>query len=415
MGNHHHHPDTGLLKPSPSGTPTTSDDHKQATITTTTNIRKQATAASTTTSDDTTKTEVSSSSTNNYGDGTCMIGYYGKTGDERTVPVPANEYLHDNMIHNIRFDPESNTVYCDQAYDLQFDLHGCAHLKFTGCDTVQCTGDNSCFKARIEEATTIVCEGYEACYGAHLDATTISCGGERSCQSSYIGDISLVATLDCHAHESCSWTSTYQVNDVHCHGPAACYGAYMSGIESKVTCQSTSQEEGYYSPTCGGDKSFIEAADGHDITVTCSGDFSCIGYGHDADDYDDDDDDVENDNNNNKKKKQHPVYFDIDVGKNGELICENSLIGNHDGGTYVCQYIDIIQGCANYDCHEPKGFNVENDYRTCNHIFSIHHHELCYEGPGGGNDDDDDDKFFVDDVDDITTATTTDEASSIKS
>merc|ERR1711959_170058 len=88
----------------------------------------------------------------------------------------------------------------------------------------------------------------------------------------------------------------------------------------------------------------------------------------------------------------------IDVGgKHGELICEGSFVqGNIDGGEYVCRYIDIIQGCQNYECHEPLGFNEENDYRTCNHIFSVHHHELCYEGPRDSdfeneNDEDNDD------------------------
>merc|ERR1711959_522229 len=87
----------------------------------------------------------------------------------------------------------------------------------------------------------------------------------------------------------------------------------------------------------------------------------------------------------------------IDVGgKHGELICEGSFVqGNVDGGEYVCRYIDIIQGCQNYEWHEPLGFNEENDYRTCNHIFSVHHHELCYEGPRDSdfeneNDDNDD-------------------------
>merc|ERR1712125_199464 len=102
---------------------------------------------------------------------------------------------------------------------------------------------------------------------------------------------------------------------------------------------------------------------------------------------------------------QHPIYFDVDVGKRGELRCENSLIGNHDGGTYVCRYIDIIQGCGNYECHEPTGFNEVNDYRTCNHIFSIHHHELCYEGPRDSdfeneNDDDDDNTDGLDNIED---------------
>jgi hypothetical protein len=330
-----------------------------------------AAAAATTTS-----TTTSTATTTPTRNGGCMIGYYGDFG-ETTVPMPASDYLKEHVSHaheefGIVFDSSSNTVFCNQNYDVDTGDYSCAFLTFKGCNVI-CNGKQSCFDSIIEDSSKIECNGYQSCYGAHLDADIISCSEEESCQSSIIGDKQLVSTLDCHAENSCSWSKTYQVNDVSCIGPFACFGAQLSGVESKVTCQSTPHPDGYYMAVCGGEGAFIEASENNSIDVTCSGDFSCIGYGHDAYDH-----------------KEHPIYFDIDVGRKGELTCGNSLEGNHDGGTYVCRYIDIIQGCANYVCNEPLGFTDEDDYRTCNHIFSVHHHELCYEGPSDNDVDDDD-------------------------
>jgi hypothetical protein len=197
-----------------------------------------------------------------------------------------------------------------------------------------------------------------------------------------------------------------QAEDVHCVGPAACYGATFSNIGSSLYCQSLPHKAGFYSPTCGGDESFVEAAPDRSITVTCSGDFACIGYGAVDDDSD------------------HPAYFEVDVGgPEGELLCEHSSLhhGNRDGGTYVCRYIDIHQGCAQYTCVEPDYYNEDQDYKTCNHIFSVPHKEICYYGPTrdeDGNNDVNGDwwesndyhsgvnpEFFADnDDDEVTTA-----------
>ena len=369
------HPDTGVLicrtpSQSPSGTPT----RKSPKITLTADIKDPPTK------------ETSATRSSNVEPGGCMIGYYGNYGTT-TIPVPAAEYLHDHVSKDapegfgIIFDPVVNTVYCNQDYDVDARDYSCAFLTFKGCD-VKCNGHKSCLDAVIEESTKVACFGIESCHGAHLDADIISCGAKGACQSSHIGEQQLVQTLDCHSELSCESAKVYQVNDVLCSGLFACYSAQISGVESKVTCQSNNNDpHGFYSQTCGGAHGFIEAADNKNIDVVCNGDFACIGYGHDAYDH-----------------KEHPIYFDIDVGKKGELICENSLAGNHDGGHYVCRYIDIIQGCANYECHEPTGFNEVNDYRTCNHIFSLHHHELCYEGKRRSDDFDVDVDVDVDDV-----------------
>jgi hypothetical protein len=403
----YNHPDTGVLicPKSPSSTPTIAAAAAATTTTTatasTSTISKKETTIDTTTSNSkpkttgkrnrtpkttpttadtttttTTATTTSTTTTHNSG---CMIGYYGTFGDNQ-VPMPASDYLKDHVSKGhaheefgIVFDSSSNTVFCNQHYNVDEGDYSCAFLIFKGCN-VKCNGKQSCLDSIIEDSPKIECDGYQSCYGAHLDADIISCDEEESCRSSIIGDKQLVSTLDCRAYNSCSWSKTYQVNDVLCSGPFSCYGAQLSGVESKVTCQSTPHPDNYYMPVCGGNNAFIEASEDKNIDVTCSGDFACIGYGHNAYDH-----------------EEHAIYFDIDVGRKGELICENSLEGNHDGGTYVCRYIDIIQGCANYECHEPLGFTEENDYRTCNHIFSVHHHELCYEGPGINDDDDDDD------------------------
>ena len=409
----YNHRDTGVLicPTAPSSTPTiaaastttttttasTSTTSKKETTTDTTtssskpkttgkrNRTPKTTPTADTTTSTTTTTATTTSTTTPTHNGGCMIGYYGESGQNQ-VPMPASDYLKDHVSQGhaheefgIVFDPSSNTVFCNQHYDVDKGDYSCAFLTFKGCN-VKCNGKESCFESIIEDSPKIECDGYQSCYGAHLDADIISCGEEESCRSSIIGDKQLVSTLDCHAYSSCSWSKTYQVHDVLCSGPFACYGAQLSGVESKVTCQSTPHPDGYYLPVCGGEDAFIEASENKNIDVTCSGDFACIGYGHDAYDH-----------------EEHPIYFDIDVGRKGELICENSLEGNHDGGTYVCRYIDIIQGCANYECHEPLGFSEDNDYRVCNHIFSVHHHELCYEGPRNSDDDDVDDDDDDDD------------------
>jgi len=395
------HPDTGVLicpSSSPSGTPTTAAD--STTIISSKSKSKSSKTISTTadTKATTTTKETSTTTPSNVETtGGCLIGYYGDFG-EIVVPVPANEYLHNHVSKDapegfgIIFDSVANTVYCNQDYDVDTGDYACAFLTFKGCD-VKCNGKKSCFDSIIEDATKIECLGIESCDGAHLDANFISCAAEGACQSSHIGEQQLVQTLDCHSYCSCEAAKVYQVNDVSCSGPLACYHAQISGVESKVTCQSSQSPDEYYQPTCGGENAFIEAADNKNIDVVCSGDFSCTGYGHDAYDH-----------------MEHPIYFDIDVGKKGELICENSLEGNHDGGTYVCRYIDIIQGCANYECHEPTGFTEVNDYRTCNHIFSVHHHELCYEGnlrrDMDNDDDDDNDDNYDNDDNDVNTART---------
>jgi len=359
------HPDTGVLIcptpiQSPSGTPT----EKLPKTTVTTNSTALTTK----------ETSIPVVPSNNVettgGDGGCRIGYYGNYGTI-TIPVPAADYLHDHVSKDapegfgITFDPIANTVYCHQDYDLEARDYSCAFLTFQGCN-VHCTGHKSCVEAVMEDATTIACVGIESCESAHLDAdVSIVCGAKGACYSSQIGVHQLVQTLDCQSESSCELATVSHVDDVLCSGPLACFRAQLSGVESKVTCQSNNHHpEGFYSLTCGGEGAFIEAADDYNILVVCNGDFACIGYGHDA--YD--------------QSKEHPIYFDIDVGKKGELICENSLAGNHDGGTYVCRYVDIIQGCEQYECYEPMGFTEDNDYRTCNHIFSLHHHELCYEG-----------------------------------
>jgi len=338
----------------------------------------------------------------------CMIGYYGDYGTN-TPPEPAAAYLKDHVSSNapegfgIVFDEKSQTVFCNQHYDVDAGDYSCAFLTFRNCN-VKCNGKQSCFNALIEDAPDrIECDGYQSCYGAHLDIAagaggSIDCGEEQSCRAALIGAHAdqPIATLDCHEESACQAAKVYSVDEVFCTGNLACYEAQISGVTSKVICQSLPHPEGYFYPTCGGENAFIEAAEdlpSNGIEVMCRGDFSCIGYGHDAYDH-----------------KEHPIYFDIDVGgKHGELICEGSFVqGNVNGGEYVCRYIDIIQGCQNYECHEPLGFNEENDYRTCNHIFSVHHHELCYEGPRDSdfeneneNDDDDDDDDNTDGLDNI--------------
>lgn len=323
---------------------------------------------------------------------TCMIAY----SDEDFVPdedfLPASTYLQNQFdgedgtfYWNVLFDLATNTITCNERNMDEENSFGCSRMSFKGCSVVKCNGKESCAHTIIEDADTIECGGYESCAHADLDATTIDCAGDRACYGAIIGDRDrMVSTLDCHTGEStCAYAKTYSVGDVFCTGPHACYGAELMGVESTVTCQGVDHSDGYYTPTCGGDSGLIEAADDHNIDVICTGDFSCIGYGHNA--YD---------------RKEHPVYFDIDVGRNGSLTCEGSPGGNHDSFTYVCLYIDIIQGCDNYDCMEPSYFVDDGEFPTCNHIFSVHHHDMCSDDNNDDDDDDDDNNDHDDDDDD---------------
>jgi len=312
----------------------------------------------------------------------CMIGY-----DSESL-LPASEYianqidaeLYPNGYGNIVFSENDNTIFCNQAYDLDEggNHYGCASMHFKGCN-VKCNGKESCDSATIEDAGFIDCHGESACEKANLDATNIDCNGDSACESAIIGDKQFVSMLDCRSGTaSCAHAKVYSVGDVDCSGPRSCYGTALMGVTLRVNCFGLPDSNGYYYPTCGGEGALIEAADDHHIDVTCDGDFACIGYGHDAYDH-----------------KEHPSYFDIDVGKKGSLTCEDNFgMGNHDGDTYVCRYIDIIQGCHNYDCHSHQIDVNDNDDQQlpiCNHIFSVHHHEMCTEGPLRDDDDDDDD------------------------
>ncbi len=333
----------------------------------------------------------------------CMIGFQ---EDELS---PAEEYLKHEIetgrfAHaQIIFDEASNTVFCNQNNNVDDKIgnahhtYGCASMHFRGCATVKCNGKESCIDAIIEDAVTIECEGYESCRDAKLDASTVDCGGEAACMGATIGAKSYVTTLDCHSGESaCAYAQAESVGSVFCTGPLSCYGAAFSGVRRSVTCQGVPHPHNYYMPTCGGGKSgSIEAEDDYNIDVICDGDFACIGPG---------------DNN-----KDLPSYFGIDVGDEGTLTCGGSLVGNKDGFTFVCKYVDLAQECSNYQCKEPsfafadhaiKGLAMidnREDLKTCNHVFSLDQHKMCtgekYEEEEE-EDDDDDDEEDDDDEDD---------------
>jgi len=314
----------------------------------------------------------SSTSNNSVTSGSsCMIGY-----DSESL-LPANDYLQNqidtelypNGYGNIVFYESSNSIVCNQPYDLEEggEHYGCSSMHFKGCN-VKCNGKESCDFATIEDAGLIECHGESACREANLDAINIDCDGELACESAIIGDKQFVSMLDCHnGNAACAYAKTYSVGDVGCSGPRSCYGTAIMGVTLRVSCFGLPDSDGYYYPTCGGEGAMIEAADDHHIDVVCDGDFACIGYGHNAYDH-----------------KEHPSYLDIDVGKKGSLTCEDNFgDGNHDGDTYVCRYIDIIQGCANYECHAHGNDADDQLQPICNHIYSVHHHEMCTEGPGG--------------------------------
>jgi len=312
----------------------------------------------------------SSSSSLDTATSTCMMGY---SADQL---LPASLYLEQqldengNGYGNIVFNSATNSVVCNQKYDLDEpdggNLYGCSSMHFRGCSEVHCNGKESCLNTVIEEADSILCEGLMSCKDATLDATIIDCGGEKACFEAVIGEKQWVSTLDCHSGDyACAYATTRSVGDVVCTGPFSCYGTMLTGVTESVTCQGVPHPNGYYFPTCGGSKGFIESAADHDINVVCNGDFSCIGGG---------------DKSNS--------YMSIDVGTNGSLACEGSLVGNYDGETFVCRYIDVYPEYANYECVDPS---------TCERV-----KRRSIDGEDG-----DDDDFDVDDdvFDDASTRT----------
>ncbi len=327
----------------------------------------------------------------------CMIGF------QKGELHPADEYLRREIetgrfaYAQIVFDEASNTVFCNQNNDVDDKIgnahhtYGCASMHFQGCSTVKCNGKESCIDTIIEDAITIECEGYESCRDAKLDASTVDCGGEAACMGATIGANSYVSTLDCHSGESaCAYASAESVGSVFCTGPLSCYGAAFSGVRRSVTCQGVPHPHNYYMPTCGGGKSgSIEAEDGYNIDVICDGDFACIGPG-------------DND-------KDLPSYFGIDVGDEGTLTCGGSLVGNRDGFTFVCKYLDLEQHCSNYQCKEPsfaladhaiKGMTIDSqELKTCNHVFSLDQHKMCTGEKYEEEDDDDDEDEDEEDED----------------
>jgi len=331
---------------------------------------------------------------------TCMMGF------DKDRLQPANTYLQSKIdegrfeFSQILFDEASNTVFCNQKNDLEEDVgdshhhYGCASMHFRGCKTVKCNGQQSCIDATIEEAQTIECEGYESCRDARLDAITVDCGGEAACMSANIGFNQFVQTLDCHSGESaCAYAATESVGSVFCTGPLSCYGAELTGVTNGVTCQGVPHPHSFYMPTCGGgDSGTIRAEAGQSIDVVCDGDFACIGNG--------------------ANDKDRSPYFDIDVGKDGHLTCGGSLVGNQDGFTFVCKYLDVTQGCSTYDCNEPSFALVDHglpgidgsELRTCNKIVSVNQNEQCSEDDDvldeDFDDEDDDDDSDDDDDDD---------------
>jgi len=176
---------------------------------------------------------------------TCKIGYY-DYNDALRPPIPAEHFIRDiaGQHDGITFDADTNTVTCTAEQI-------CSKFTFAYCN-LHCAGTASCAHAWIEDAIQVDCTGVDSCHGTHIDAEQIACTEERSCQDATLGAEQFIYTLECTGHESCSWAHVLQVDEVQCTGPAACYGAYLSGVEKSVTCQSTGDEFGYYSPTCGG-------------------------------------------------------------------------------------------------------------------------------------------------------------------
>eukprot|EP00531_Pseudo-nitzschia_arenysensis_P007349 CAMPEP_0116155250 /NCGR_PEP_ID=MMETSP0329-20121206/22207_1 /TAXON_ID=697910 /ORGANISM="Pseudo-nitzschia arenysensis, Strain B593" /LENGTH=457 /DNA_ID=CAMNT_0003652271 /DNA_START=97 /DNA_END=1467 /DNA_ORIENTATION=- len=292
----------------------------------------------------------------------CMMGH------DKDELLPADAYLRHEIesgrfaYSQILFDEASNTIFCNQENDIDDDI-GCGNYRMRGLRVVS---------------------------DAKLDATTVDCGGEAACMGATIGSKpNLVTTLDCHSGESaCAYAKTFSVGSVFCTGPLSCYGAELLGVTHSVTCQGVPHPHQYYMPTCGGGEAgAIEAEDGHDIDVVCDGDFACIGNGQNDQDF--------------------PEFFPIDVGENGMLTCGGSLVGNKDGFTFVCKYIDLDEGCSSYECKEPSfamadhaitGMFDSRDLKTCSKIFSLDQEEMCTgesydknDGEDDGEDDDDDD------------------------
>jgi len=319
---------------------------------------------------------------------TCMMGY------DKDQLQEADGYVKHMLAEGnfdsqlVLFDEKSNTIFCMQENDMNEDgdytTFGCANMHFSGCETVKCNGKASCFGTTIEHAKRIECEGYESCRNSHLDADTVDCGGESACMGARIGTKQLVRSLDCHDGEStCAYAYTASIETVYCTGPLSCYGAALHGVTHSVSCQGVRHPKDYYSPTCGGGMfGSIVAAPGSSIDVVCDGDFSCIGNG--------------------KNDKKMPVSMPIDVG-GGSLTCGGSLVGNQDGFTFTCRYIDVVQGCSSYECMAPSfafadhamtGVKSET-LRTCEHVFSIGHNELCSvnDRPNDNADDFEDEDF----------------------
>ena len=328
---------------------------------------------------------------------TCMIGI------DKDGLLPADAYLRHEIetgrfaYSQILFDEASNTVFCNQENDADEDIgtthhtYGCASMHFRGCATVKCNGKESCIDTTIEDAITIECEGYESCRDATLDASTVDCGGEAACMGATIGSKGYVTTLDCHSGESaCAYSKTKSIGSVFCTGPLSCFGAEFLGVRHSVTCQGVPHPHKYYMPTCGGgDSGRIEAEVGQNIDVVCDGDFACIGNG--------------------PNEKDLPTYFGIDVGEHGTLTCGGSLLGNRDGFTFVCKYLDMAQECSSYECKDPsfaladhavRGMIDTRNLRTCSKVFSLDQEEMCTGEDYDDGDNDDGDEGDDNDGDD---------------
>jgi hypothetical protein len=326
----------------------------------------------------------------------CMMGF------DKNDLLPVDIYLRNKMeggnfeFSKILFDEASNTVFCNQANDKNDEIklghhhYGCASMHFRGCETVKCNGKQSCIDTTIEDATMIECEGYESCRDAVLDADTIDCGGEAACMGAIFGSKNHVRSLDCHGGESaCAYASTQSVGSVFCTGPLSCYGAELLGVTTSVTCQGVPHPHSYYMPTCGGgEHGAIEAAPGKSIDVVCDGDFACIGNG--------------------ANDKDNPSYFDIDVGEDGMLTCGGSLVGNQDGHTFVCKYLDLVRGCSGYKCLEPSFAFVDHatpggidavELTTCARVFGLDDDKFCSRKEKEDDEDNDDDDEDNDDDD----------------
>jgi len=311
---------------------------------------------------------------------TCRMGF------RKDNLQPVDEYLRhhheqgNDKFSRILFDVSTNTVFCNQENDAGDEdssgnkkqhTYGCAGMHFSGCSHVKCNGKESCADTVIEDSFTIECEGYESCRESILDADTVDCGGEAACMGATIGASMHVKTLDCHSGESaCAYAKTLSVGSVFCTGSLSCYGTQMLGVQNRVTCQGVPHPHMYYMPTCGGgEDGMIVAEDGHSIDVVCDGDFACVGNGPNSD----------------KSSSNKPPFFAIDVGDQGSLTCEGSLVGNQDGFTFVCKYIDTVRGCASYDCQEPSFASFyerdsdtdEEIATTCQHVWSLQEGGPC--------------------------------------